>query len=270
VRLWLGMGVLVAALAAVSPLTAAGSRAAGTCSMAEADKLAEKFDMGDSSYGRVGQVLCGPFAGPGSNVMAFSFHWYGCVPVRGWAVFRFTGGDWQLAMRRDREAAVLAAVGSDLRATVDVFRTGDSLCIPTGGTRSRVWRWNGKEFVGGPWKQLTPAKRSTKTSASFYSPSRNLSCGMWDDRRPGPSNGVRCESGKKPQRVTMGVDGRLGICRGQRCIGNIGENTPTLAYGKQITIGRFRCFSLKAGVKCIVISSSRGFLINATGITKVG
>jgi hypothetical protein len=176
-----------------------------------------------------------------------------------------------LAGRRDRLDSRHSAKPGRLNSNPgEPLCKGYSLCIPTGGRRSQVWRWNGKEFVGGPWKQLTPAKRSTKTSASFYSPSRNLSCGMWDDRRPGPPNGVRSESGKKPQRVTMGVDGRLGICRGERCIGNIGENTPTLAYGKQITIGRFRCFSLKAGVKCIVISSSRGFLINATGITKVG
>jgi hypothetical protein len=94
---------------------------------------------------------------------------------------------------------------------------------------------------------------------------------MYDDRRAGNSrNGVACQSVKKPHGVGMNVDGRLRICRGERCLGNIGENTPTLAYGKQITIGRFRCFSLKAGAKCIVISSGRGFLINAAGITKVG
>jgi len=92
-----------------------------------------------------------------------------------------------------------------------------------------------------------------------------------DDRRAGVPNQVYCQSLKKPHSVTMRLDGRLRICRnGVRCLGNPGEHTPVLPYGKQLTVGRFRCFSLQSGVKCVVTSSGRGFLINATGITKVG
>jgi hypothetical protein len=73
----------------------------------------------------------------------------------------------------------------------------------------------------------------------------------------------------------MGLDGRLKICSGgtittTHCLGNAGEHTPTLAYGKQVTVGRFRCRSAQAGVTCIVIQSGKGFLINNIGITAVG
>jgi hypothetical protein len=70
--------------------------------------------------------------------------------------------------------------------------------------------------------------------------------------------------------VQMGLDGGLTICRGTNCEGNIGEHTPTLAYGKLVTVGPFRCRSEQAGVTCIVIKSGKGFLANSAGVTPVG
>ena len=117
--------------------------------------------------------------------------------------------------------------------------------------------------------QMTAPQASGRTVASFYSPSHNLGCEM-DDRRAGVPNEVYCQSVKAPHSVRLGLDGRLKICRGDRCLGNAGENTPTLGYGKQITVGRFRCFSLRAGVKCIVIRTGKGFLIDKVGVRRVG
>ncbi len=195
--------------------------AAGDCSEATAQALARKYRLGDSTYNYpVGQVLCGAFTGPSSNAIAFSFHYYGCIPVS--------------------------------------------------GTRSRVWHWDGQRLFASTWKQQTAPKGSGKlTVAEFYSPSGNLSCEM-DDGRAGVPNHVWCQSWKKPHRVTLRPDGRLNTCRGERCLGNPGENTPRLAYGKHITVGRFRCFSLQAGIKCVVISSGRGFLIDKVGVHRVG
>jgi hypothetical protein len=262
-RLWLGVGVLLAALAVAGALGTSGSAAAGTCSTAEAETLAGKYDMGDANYGRVGQVLCGPFTGSQSNAMAFSFHWYGCIPVQGWAVFLFSGNAWQLVLRRDREVAVLAAAGSDIRTTVDVFRSGDSHCVPTGGRRSRLWHWDGKQLGAGPWTQVTPPKAGgARSAANFVSPSRNLACQMM-------VTDVFCESVKPRHSVTMSPDAKLNICRGAVCFRDFDGLTPTLAYGKQKSVGRFRCSSLRAGVKCVVISSARGFLINASGVAKI-
>ena len=54
------------------------------------------------------------------------------------------------------------------------------------------------------------------------------------------------------------------------CLGNPGINTPSLAYGSQITVGPFRCRSEQAGVTCTVIKSGKGFLINNNGAVPVG
>jgi hypothetical protein len=115
----------------------------------------------------------------------------------------------------------------------------------------------------------SPAAATGRTTASFYSPSRNLGCEM-DDRRSGVPNQVYCQSIKAPHNVRMGLDARLTTCRGVSCLGNAPENTPVLPYGKQVTVGRFRCFSLRSGIKCIVVRSGKGFLIDRVGVRGVG
>ena len=106
------------------------------------------------------------------------------------------------------------------------------------------------------------------TYAGFYSPSRNLSCEMAD--RDARGSYVYCQSVKAPKNVRMSLDGRLKICRGTRCLANPAENTPTLGYGRKMTIGRFACSSRKSGVKCTVIRSGKGFLISRTGVRRIG
>ena len=82
---------------------------------------------------------------------------------------------------------------------------------------------------------------------------------------------VYCQSFKPPHNVRMSLDGRLKICRGTRCsIANPAANTPTLGYGKQITVGRFRCRSQRSGVRCTVIRSGKGFLIDSKAVRRVG
>jgi hypothetical protein len=55
-----------------------------------------------------------------------------------------------------RVAAKLAPAGADVRETTYVFRSGDPRCCPSGGTRSRVWHWNGSRFVAGAWVKDDP------------------------------------------------------------------------------------------------------------------
>jgi hypothetical protein len=256
-----------------SPAGSHEASAAGACSEATAQALARNYKLGDSTYNYpVGQVLCGAFTGPGSDAIAFSFHYYGCIPVSGFAVFRFIGGDWQLVLKNADVAVSLFRAGSDIRETVSVFRKGDSRCVSTGGTRSRIWHWDGQRLVADAWTQLTPPKGGGKlTLVGIYSPSRNLSCELADH---GPAGShVTCASLKASHWVSMGLDGRLKICpRGPRCVGNWGERTPfrLLAYGRRITVGRFRCSSLQSGMKCVVISSGRGFLIDKVLVRRVG
>jgi hypothetical protein len=126
-------------------------------------------------------------------------------------------------------------------------------------------------YLWGSVATTTPTTATT-TSASFYWPSHNLGCEI-DDGRSGVPAQVYCQSKNPPSSVHMGLDGKLRICSGTgaatRCTGDVGENTPTLAYGKQITVGRFRCQSLRSGIKCTVVSSGKGFLFNNTGATPV-
>ncbi len=118
----------------------------------------------------------------------------------------------------------------------------------------------------------TPATATT-TGASFYSPSRNLSCEI-DDGGSGAPAQVYCQSWNPPSSVHLGLDGKLVICSGtgaaRRCLGNPGENTPTLAYGKQVSVGRFRCGSDQTGVTCTLLRSGKGFLISSAGVRPVG
>ena len=130
------------------------------------------------------------------------------------------------------------------------------------------------ERAGSGWAlgSTTTTTTTKAKTASFYSPSRNLSCEIDD----GYASLVRayCQSLNRPHSVHMGLDGKLTICGGTsaatRCLGNIGEHTPILGYGKQVTVGRFRCRSEPAGVTCTVIKSGKGFLINSAGIKRVG
>jgi hypothetical protein len=138
---------VVRSLTRVVPTRPAGPAGAAGCSKATALQLAKRFNLGDLALrDPVAQVLCGSFTGPGSKAMVASFRQGTCLPIQSWAVFRFTGGAWQLVMTR-AAAATLAAVGSDIRETTPVFRKGDRPCFPSGGTRARIWHWNGTRFI---------------------------------------------------------------------------------------------------------------------------
>jgi hypothetical protein len=216
----------------------------------------------------VQQVLCGPFTGPGSNAMAVTIGAPTCWPIQNWAVFRFTAGDWQLVLNTPAYLVPpLVAVGPDIRETTGVHRTGDSRCFFNGGTRARIWHWDGARLVAGPWKQVT---KGDPRPRYFYSPSHNIFCGMHDDS---DYRSVFCQSWKSPQRVELDVNGTLKICQGRRCIPGVcgcREEAPTFGYGKQGTVGRFRCVSLQSGMRCTVIRSGKGFLINSTSVRRVG
>jgi hypothetical protein len=242
------------------------------CSKATALELATRFhlaalDAGDS----VAQWFCGAFVGPGSQAMVIATT-PGTCGVNGWAVLSFAGGDWQLVgSPHSGWTFAVAAIGSDIRETTPV-PTGKFQCPLTNGKpRSRIWHWDGTRLVAGPWKQETKGEPEPR---GFYSPSHRIACGMYDDSS---FSSVDCQSfaPRLSQKVKMNRSGRLTICQDRgtrnRCnIGNPGEGTPTLGYGKQITVGRFRCLSLRSGMRCTVIQSGKGFLINSAGVRRVG
>jgi hypothetical protein len=229
-----------------------------------AREVVERLRLGDPTVADpVGKLLCGAFAGPGSRAMVVVLWGPGNTGFVDWVVFRWAGGAWQFLMKQPLGASITAA-GSDIRQTLPIYRPADPRCCPSGGTKTRIWRWNGSRLVAGPWKQVTKGEPGRR---AIYSPSRNLFCDL------APS-GVICSSSKPERVVSMGLDGQLTICRGIGCIGNPGEDVqpiPTLlAYGRQITVGLFRCLSLTTGVRCTVIRSGKGFLISRDGVSRVG
>ncbi len=77
------------------------------------------------------------------------------------------------------------------------------------------------------------------------------------------------------QTATLTANGRVQLCAEQNgsdgCdIGNEGENTPTYNVGKQVTDGPFRCQVRATGVKCTVIKTGKGFVINRTKAIRIG
>ena len=152
---------VVRSLTRVSKRTAAvqAAKVAGRCSKAEAIEAVELLQLNEGLVATdpVNRVLCGPFVGPGSNAMVVSLTRETCLPNLGWAVLRFAGGVWRPVMKRDG-FATLSKVGTNIREEVPIFRKGDSPCFPSGGTRSRIWSWNGQRFAAGAWKAGRPPR----------------------------------------------------------------------------------------------------------------
>jgi hypothetical protein len=286
-RCWLGVGVAaIAAFAAPGKSAVSGSgtitmfAASALCSKTEATVVVKQLHLGEADFipNPVYAVICGAFMGPKSQNMVVSLASGGTsIPFEGWAVFRLAGGTWQLVMRR-HDGAQVSAAGSDIRETVGVSRPGDPRCCPSGGTKSRIWHWNGSRFVADAWKQVTPADSSK--SGAFKTPSANIVCEYFiqiGSRASESSVGCVIRSGLKPapprrpcqeggyagDRVYLGVTGRVRV---PSCAGDPGPyvsvNTArVLGYGKTWSGGGFRCTSAESGLTCRN-TSGHGFFLS--------
>jgi len=250
-----------------SPAT---STVAGQCSKATALMVAARHRFAAPGTGdSVVTVLCGTFVGPRSTAMAVAIT-PGTCGINGWAVFRSTGGDWQLVgSLHPGWVMAIEALGSDIRETAPV-PTGKFGCPTSGEPRTRIWHWNGSRLVAGPWK---PQSKGYPEPRAFDSPSLNINCFMSDG---GGVSKVTCQSRVPQQKVTLDARGRVTVCRNPapaQNICNLGDRGEgpihPLAYGKHITVGRFRCDSLVTGVKCVVTPSGKGFLINRDGVRRI-
>jgi hypothetical protein len=227
----------------------------------------------------VRQVLCGSFTGSGSEAMAVTIGAPTCWGIQHWGVFTRTAGAWRLVL--DQPAYLippLRAVDSGIRETTAVHRSGDSRCFPTGGTRSRIWRWNGSRLVAGPWKQVTPADRYE--NGAFKTPSSNIVCSYFihigsrasdsslgcvikSGLRPAPRRRPCQEGGYAGDRVYLGVTGRVGV---PSCAGDPGpyvyvDMARVLGYGRTWSGGGFRCTSAETGLTCRN-KSGHGFFLS--------
>jgi hypothetical protein len=265
---------------ASSPSTADAGRSAsqvalaasGQCSKAEATALVKRLRLGaaDLLPNPVYQVICGAFMGPSSQTMVALLASGGAsAPHGGWAAFRLLGGTWQLVTEHTGGGRITAA-GADLRETVSVMREGDSHCCPTGGTKARLWHWNGTRFTASAWKQITPAAAPTGSFkyGFFKTPSGNILCGYAYDKNAAH---VECvvKSGLKPPPpprrpacsptivVRLNATGRVQTA-GSVCPGEDAPETPyvgsgiakVLGYGKTWSGGGLSCTSAVIGLTC--------------------
>ena len=76
----------------------------------------------------------------------------------------------------------MTAVGGDIRERWEVYRRGDGPCTPSGGTRSRLWHWDGSSLVAGKAKRIAnplggnPGNPATSAEGYFKTPSGNIIC----------------------------------------------------------------------------------------------
>ena len=257
-------------------LPAGGAAAAPKCSRATARSIVIRHHLGNagSVADPVGQVLCGPFVGAGSHAMVASLTTPGCGGTIGWVVWRLTKGSWQLVMQRNN-GADLAAAGTGIKETQQVLRPSDDHCFPTGGTRSRTWRWNGTRFVTTAWKKSAAAANPPEFYARLATVT--VGCGVAAEQQMTCQAFPKAPAGGAPSAevAQLRADGRLTSCA-QRAptdhclVGDLGQGTPDLAIGQQTTVGAFTCTVLDTGVRCTVTATGKGFLITGAGVTPVG
>ena len=275
------------AVAKPPPAPAPVSPASGSCSKAESTRVVERLHLGNADDpdvpNPVTQALCGPFFGAGSQAMVASLTIPSCGRTAGWVVFRRVAGTWQLVLSRNN-GADLDVVGSGIRETQFVLRPSDSHCFPTGGTRSRIWRWNGTRFTASAWKHTAgaPAAGSSASPSGYLkTPSGNIVCVYWLGTTP-PAIGCRMKSGLEPkpatdrpgcprtEDVTLRATGRPTIGGRSICPGeDEGDAGPlaydavarVLAYGKTWSGGGLRCASATTGLTCRN-KSGHGFFLS--------
>jgi hypothetical protein len=248
----------------------AAPAATAQCSRETALEVGKPFFFDPGMSNPIGQVLCGPFAGPGSEAMAVSFTAPTCWGLQRWAIFRFTGGAWRVALDQRAFIFPLVVVGADIRERRPVSRSGDPRCIPSGGSHARTWHWDGTAFKAGPWKQVTPPQGGGSATGIGYfkTPSSNIvcvyvvgknanpplvACGIRSGLKPPPPR-RRCAYGDPvADRVSLLATGRTQV---PSCAGDPGPfvgltvGARVVGYGKSWSGSGLRCTSAFSGLTC--------------------
>ncbi len=119
--------------------------------------------------------------------------------------------------------------------------------------------------------KASAGKRPRKKEAVVFSPlASGISCHMIDDGSVAGS-WVYCWIGasRRPARhVKLTLDGQFSAASTTPIPTGLGG--PSTAFGEHVTVGRFRCLSLRSGMKCTVVKTGKGVLFNASGGRRVG
>jgi hypothetical protein len=272
-----GCLILVVGLLALVGAQRGSAQVGGECSVAAATPLVQPTDP--NTNGRdVARVYCGAFLGPGSQAMvAVVASEGGCVSIGGWEAFVLIDGAWQPSADGYHEVGLdgFSVHGTTIVEEVDVHRRNDwAACSATGGSRTQAWDWDGSKLAPGPWTPARPPEPRGEVEKLTRDPNNDVGVGFYVAKQPiictmndGRLVGVYCQSGYSTVRLAM--SGRSKICLGvasdNRCgVGNPGEGdiTHTLHDGQFVIIGRFRCAAERRGIRCVVIKSGRGFVID--------
>jgi hypothetical protein len=266
-RLWLGAAIAAAVVLFAVTTGASGKVAAPACDRATALEVMQRYGLlyDPTRAQPIGQVLCGPFLGPGSQSMAVSNSSGTCLPFNGWSVFRSDGTDWQQVPDGTHLGFFLgiSRSGDDIVEKATIRHRGETMCTAS-GVRARHWHWNGSALAPGPWKVIKPGHAPAGPNAYylFTAPSHNIFCTI--DR----TYQVFCQSLKPAREAVLDADGSL-VRRNGLFINTSGVPWKVLAYGQQHTFLGFRCRSALNGVTCIVVSSGKGFRIVKEGIFRI-
>ncbi len=109
----------------------------------------------------------------------------------------------------------------------------------------------------------SPLAQAAPRQRFFLSPSHNISCEI-DVGQVGIPEQAYCQTMQPLASATLTATGKVRACHGTRCIGNPPERDPTLAYGRSVSLGQFRCTSRVSGVTCS--GRTGGFTISRSGI----
>jgi hypothetical protein len=213
---------------------------------------------------------CGAFFGPGSRAMAVRLVAQQCDPNFIWTVLRFEDGTWRhVDGPWDHTGRIIgiSAVGDDIREEQPIFRRADNGCKPTGGSRARLWHWDGTRLAPGPF---TRARAADPKPVSFkiFDHDVDASCVIHDDHH---LRRVSCAYRGTPRfGVRLASSGKVTRCH---CLHDAGVNdfVRTLASGHHITVGRFRCALKGPMLTCRVTATGKGFSLTDTGrVRRVG
>jgi hypothetical protein len=140
-------------LGAVGSPDQAQGKASAKCSNATATALLSSHRKGSRKPALAPKkVLCGSFAGHDVKTMVVALAAPGCGLVRGWVAFRFEGGTWRLIWSHKGAARGISASKNQIEETAPLRRS-DGSC-QSYGSKWRLWRWDGKRFVPGPWHEV--------------------------------------------------------------------------------------------------------------------
>ncbi len=122
------------------------------------------------------------------------------------------------------------------------------------------------------------AHAAARNAAEFFArnPHGTVSCAIYSGYAGATTAFCESVSSKREAKTSLSASGLVSVCvshnpRSNACnLGNAGEGSPTLGYGRRVTVGRFRCSVLRAGVKCVVIASGKGFLFSSKKTAAVG